>query len=265
MTTINPTNQRAEQRSRVRQERMWAAVERAYIRPLAKEYKRYGSAVAGAVRSGGIQGLPLLEITSDHQQRVEKILGSLYNVSTRDSATLIIRDAGKTHRHMLIVKDLTTAFQQFQQLWILNEALEKSTTIAATSKTRAIAVIGTGVAEGMSQFELARSLTNAFGPGFARGRAALTARTETHASSQSSSLFTAGNIDFGTPMHKRWVAASDSRTRSSHEDLNRDTVPMDELFQPNKPPKLRFPGDPRGAASEVINCRCALVYVEPER
>ena len=63
--------------------------------------------------------------------------------------------------------------------------------------------------------------------------------------------------DMGIDVKKQWLAALDSRTRGSHRHLDGETVKLDAEFSNG----LKYPGDPDGPASEVYNCRCALVPV----
>ena len=64
----------------------------------------------------------------------------------------------------------------------------------------------------------------------------------------------------GLELRKQWLCTVDSRTRSSHASLDGETVTYNEKFSNG----LRYPGDPRGSASEVYNCRCTMVTVDPE-
>lgn len=63
--------------------------------------------------------------------------------------------------------------------------------------------------------------------------------------------------DMGIGVKKQWLAALDSRTRSSHRHLDGETVGLDEEFSNG----LKYPGDPDGPGSEIYNCRCTLVPV----
>ena len=63
--------------------------------------------------------------------------------------------------------------------------------------------------------------------------------------------------DMGIDVKKQWLAALDSRTRSSHRHLDGETVKLDAEFSNG----LKYPGDPDGPGSEIYNCRCTLVPV----
>lgn len=59
----------------------------------------------------------------------------------------------------------------------------------------------------------------------------------------------------------QWNAFIDERTRTSHEDLNGEIIPIGATFSNG----LIHPGDPNGAAEEVINCRCvASPFIIPD-
>jgi hypothetical protein len=63
---------------------------------------------------------------------------------------------------------------------------------------------------------------------------------------------------YGVTMGKYWIAKKDSRTRNSHNEMKRsETIGAEEDFEVGGS-KMQFPGDRRGGASQVINCRCAL-------
>ena len=65
-------------------------------------------------------------------------------------------------------------------------------------------------------------------------------------------------------MKREWVSAQDDRTRDTseadHVDADGQTVGMKEPFTVSGE-KLMFPGDPSGSAANVINCRCAVVFI----
>lgn len=61
----------------------------------------------------------------------------------------------------------------------------------------------------------------------------------------------------GLPAIKEWIAASDRRTRPSHEHVDGTEVDIDEKFIVGGY-AMAYPHDPTGPASEVINCRCTL-------
>lgn len=57
---------------------------------------------------------------------------------------------------------------------------------------------------------------------------------------------------------KQWIARIDEDTRSSHrENHNAGIVPFGHVYNNG----MKYPGDPNGPASEIVNCRCTLVPI----
>lgn len=59
---------------------------------------------------------------------------------------------------------------------------------------------------------------------------------------------------------KMWISAQDDKVRDSHADLDGQSVEVDAEFKSG----LRFPRDPNGDASEVINCRCTDITYDAD-
>lgn len=59
---------------------------------------------------------------------------------------------------------------------------------------------------------------------------------------------------------KQWISTDDKRTRPSHVEADQQRTLLSEPFRVGGAPLL-FPGDPRGPAGEVINCRCSMLPV----
>jgi HK97 family phage portal protein len=63
---------------------------------------------------------------------------------------------------------------------------------------------------------------------------------------------------------KQWLTSNLENVRASHLDAEQRSlqgIPLDEPFSNG----LMHPGDPSGPADEVINCRCTMVAVLPEK
>lgn len=56
---------------------------------------------------------------------------------------------------------------------------------------------------------------------------------------------------------KQWVAILDDRTRDTHWAADGQAQPLDGMFTVGGV-EMAYPGDPRGPAREVINCRCRI-------
>lgn len=84
-----------------------------------------------------------------------------------------------------------------------------------------------------------------------KARAQTIARTEVHNATQYGTMqgYKQGGLTI-----KIWVAVGDAATRDSHLAIDGEEKPIDHPFSNG----LMFPGDPRGSAEEVINCRCVI-------
>ena len=58
---------------------------------------------------------------------------------------------------------------------------------------------------------------------------------------------------------KKWVALLDEKTRAAHRAANGQKVTIDRAFRVAGE-ILRFPGDPNGSPSNIINCRCIVLF-----
>ena len=117
------------------------------------------------------------------------------------------------------------------------------------------AAIQSGILQGKSIGKIANDLQKRI-PDMSRKsaiRAARTAMTGAQNGGRQDSYEAAKRM--GIKAKKRWIATLDGRTRDSHRRLHGKTVDVDEKF----PNGLMFPGDPRGGAKELYQCRCAMV------
>ena len=101
-----------------------------------------------------------------------------------------------------------------------------------------------------------------FGPRFTRARAGTISRTETHTASSFAVHQQAKQFNEPT-LQKRWISNTDERTRPSHAQANGQQIGLDDDFTIGGK-KMSYAGDPKGGASEVINCRCVIAYVEED-
>lgn len=111
-----------------------------------------------------------------------------------------------------------------------------------------------GIAQSLTYAEIARNIQNV--TGVDKNKAMRIAKTEGHRVSQEATY----NVQLkakerGAEIVKQWDSTLDGRTRDSHRKVDGEIRELEEKFSNG----LMFPSDPNGQASEVINCRCALV------
>jgi SPP1 gp7 family putative phage head morphogenesis protein len=141
------------------------------------------------------------------------------------------------------VRDIVNFFQ----MYLLEKAVIK---VSNTTRDKILAVLAEATEEGWSNDQIVQALSNL---DEIRGRARMIVRTETVRAANYGVLLGADKYDFET--EKQWLAIEDNRTRHSHRTVDGQAREMDDKFSNG----LRFPGDPEGGASEVINCRCTLL------
>lgn len=61
----------------------------------------------------------------------------------------------------------------------------------------------------------------------------------------------------GIVREKMWLTSIDGRERDSHREAHRQVVPLEGMFSVGGE-MLAAPGDTRGSAKEIINCRCTI-------
>ena len=121
-------------------------------------------------------------------------------------------------------------------------------------KRKITAEISRGISTGMSYSQVARNLSNQSRIGY--NKAIRIARTEGHRI-QTTATMDAMEVakSKGADVVKQWDATLDGKTRDSHSQVDGEIRELDKPFSNG----LMYPGDPSGKASEVVNCRCALL------
>lgn len=97
--------------------------------------------------------------------------------------------------------------------------------------------------------------------GINKTRALLIARTELTHINNNASQFGAEQAETmtGVQLEKVWSAATDGKERPEHGQANRQAVPLRKDFIVGGLP-MSYPGDPKGGAANVCNCRCAMTH-----
>lgn len=126
--------------------------------------------------------------------------------------------------------------------------------------------VETGVALGDSTPEISarvQTVLTATGSEYWPNRARTVARTETmaavNAGAYAGALRDAERRGDPAPF-KVWLATDDTRTRPTHHEADGQRTLLSEPFRVGGA-QLLYPGDPRGPAQEVINCRCTFLPI----
>lgn len=121
-------------------------------------------------------------------------------------------------------------------------------------KKKITAQVSRGISTGMSFQQVAQQLAAHTNIGY--NNAVRIARTEGHRIQVQSGMDACYKAkEKGADVVKQWDSTLDGATRPSHQKVDGEIKELDEKFSNG----LMFPGDPAGGASEVVNCRCALL------
>ena len=145
----------------------------------------------------------------------------------------------------------------------VTEAILARQNLVSGANDTTYSAIQRAVAEGERNGEtipqISRRISGAFDQ--ARGyRARMIARTETISSANAAA--TEGARQSGQVEAKRWLSASDGRTRDAHVTADGQTVGLDDPYTVNGE-QIDHPG--LGSAANAINCRCTQTFVRGTR
>lgn len=244
------------QREQVRQSLLLDRLDARYGPAIAKEIARASREMLAVYEATGEVGIP-----RDHYQNVENLFARMAS----DAALIFggrIVEQGKAAG--LILERKENFAQRMLRLaleYVGQEVIRrKITSITETTRAQIVSQVERGYSDGLGVAEIARSIRKRI-PTMSQLRGALIARTETHGAANFGA--DAAARETGLNLRKEWVAAMDERTRSSHRRADGQVVGMDDTFDVGGA-SLRYPGDPRGPADEVINCRCAVAFIVPD-
>lgn len=123
------------------------------------------------------------------------------------------------------------------------------------------AEVSRGIATSMTYAQVAQQIklkmTGTYSnKGGAMARAMTIARTEGHRVQIEAGMDACYKAkEMGCDVVKQWDSTLDGKTRHSHRKVDGEIRELDDKFSNN----LLFPGDSKGGAGEVVNCRCALL------
>jgi len=156
-------------------------------------------------------------------------------------------------------------FERLVRAWMNSVGGNRITSISENTRRKIRKIVLDGQIEGLGQERIGRNIRKQMSEPFTRYRSAMIARTETHNAANYANYSSAKNV--GLPMKKRWVSTADDRTRSHHANMNGVEVDIDEPFLVTYKGvvyKMQHAGDPNGGAGNLINCRCVILYIEPD-
>lgn len=153
---------------------------------------------------------------------------------------------------------LETSLADRAVLTLLEEAM-----LPADAYTDVQAIMRQSIEEGWSEHATKRALSARLVPrrekGEVVGRYAARVRAAARtAATANVSRWTEEEVARTGGAYKRWVTVHDDHVRAAHAAADGQEVPIGSAFLVGGEP-LAYPGDPRGSAHNVVNCRCVLV------
>jgi hypothetical protein len=245
------------QRERRRQMLLIERIERKFVR-------RYRSEIVEGTETMLAEWEAMGQVgdSAEHRKSLEATMKQNWRASIEALAGRI-REQAKAAGYPQVAKaEAEDAFDLYEQEYLQAFGAEQVRQVSDTTKQQILAQIERGREEGLGVDEIGRKIRDN-APSLAAVRANVIARTETHSAGNFAATKQAK--DSGVAKRKEWIAANDSRTRDAddafnHERADGQTVGMDEPFVVGGE-SLEYPGDSRGSAGNVINCRCAVGYI----
>lgn len=150
-----------------------------------------------------------------------------------------------------------TFIRQMQD-YALNVAGSHITSITETTRKQIKEAIAEANRLNLSVRDTAKLIRERLGGQVLKNRSLLIARTETTSAANHSQYLTAKSA--AIKLNKEWLVRRDGRERAWHGAMNGKVVGLEDNFTVHGKPML-YPGDPKGGADNLCNCRCTVAYI----
>jgi len=237
------------------QDRIRLGFERSLSRKMINYFSSLSIGASKALEQNGIMGFDVY--MSETRPKVARILEPhWYDV---------IKTFSDRSEAYILRKELYNGFyQELLEKFTMRVGANHISDIDDTSRKQLRRVIFNGQKDGLPLPQIAKNIRERYSPKFSRARAATIARTETHSAASFANHQVGMQYAKTQPaMKKQWIATNDVRTREAHRIANGQIVNIDSPFIVGGR-ALQYTGDPQGGAANIINCRCAVIYIEPE-
>ena len=225
-------------------------------KPFAKQFRASLNKMIAEAATAAEHGQPreAEKIVRRFEAEQKAILQSRY-ISTSGVFGRLIDTTSQPEKKEAKAK-LSQSFWDAIEKWAKNEAARKIKQISRTSERMIAAAVTTGINEGESNWSIAERIRDL--RRVSDSRAMLIARTETHNAAGKAADTMSNSMGF--LQEKKWLAANDERTRTSHVDVGSgDWINATSKFIVGGK-EMDHPGDSNGGPENVCNCRCAVMY-----
>ena len=257
-TLTGMTPQREQRLTELMVERLAQSVEPRLRKEIRRAMLAYADSYNNDIKTAQAQ--------QDHSTAITAILTPMWSRAFTTFGRRML-EGYKRYDPREAVKSLDVYEQAFRRFLAVYGA-RKVTQIIGTTQSQAVKLITAAIdeaqQEGFGEIETAKVvLSNVRSQAgvLSSYRAKMISRTESHSAAMTSNHTAAKST--GLPLLKEWVASRSERTRPDHEEANGQRVKIDDSFIVGGE-YLLMPGDPSGSAEQIINCRCAQIYVLPD-
>lgn len=252
---INLPNDEARRLAAEESLRLQVSFEMRLAKVLRKELERMGLASSEGYARSGVEGLdvPWLEHTERlHGVLLPAIESEIFYFGGRAIESLIMSG--------VLTSQPTSSRQVFNQsvdYHMRTYGGNKVVNIADTTRQNIKKVVDEGLNKGHTRETIAKSIWENSKGEMSMARARVIATTESHNAAMSGDYYAMQST--GIPFKKRWLTIIDQRTRKHHAAADNQVQASADPFEVDGE-LLMYPGDPTASASNVVNCRCNMVY-----
>jgi len=207
-------------------------------------------------------------LLADHPDQLNRIfvqhLGRAFDVFGEmvfDLATEIGRSGFKAADDFR--PDARSTFRAARQAYLDEEGGAHIVRISDTTRVQLLGELQDAIIDGTGYAGAAAGISTVTVGEIGRFRATTIAGTEMHSASQAATYEAHGALVSEFSLVRKWVSVEDDRRRDTHRAAHGQIAPVDGTFLVGGF-NLRYPGDPRGPAKEIIRCRCVAALQPPE-
>lgn len=216
--------------------------------------KKERVAVIKAIEGGASVQTVLNEATKRQTDKLNDIyINQAVKYGLKTTNSLERSSEPVVHTRASLIQEVTESISQFivdEKVSTLTSALISETTQGSVTK-----LLDKALSEEWGITKIRDSFVEM--PDFSAARALTIART-VNGTARSMGQFTAAKMSGAT--QKRWDSSEDRLVRHPHVQFDRDGyIPIDDVWT-FEGKSLRFPGDMKGGASLIVNCRCAMSF-----
>lgn len=229
-----------------------------------KLFKLFENSLFRKVASWRNRAINEISYIYPHLQTID--LSNFWNEKRKELRDILAKDVKKTMNAFdnFVIRDNIEkledeTFDFYYQNYINYQLLQQSELITQTLIDDIKAVILKASKEQLTVRQIAKVIREE--KGFTKTRAITIARTETHNAAMYAQSERAKSVQSysNRQMYKAWIPALDERTRAAHvQMISHPAIPIEQAFSVGGE-YMMFPGDPRGSASNVVNCRCSMI------